>query len=126
METYIILFVLSVGVIIVSAFVLSAAKKYLRSPDQGCFAALRDRFIISLFFFLPMLAVLAFMLFTDFMGTTRSLLFLFLLLCTGTVHSMIPLLFFGSLVAAVYLWICGKVRYSKARKAYQSMTETKP
>lgn len=113
---YFIIFILSASLIIFSALILSSAKKYLCGADGSCFAALRDRFIISWFLFLPMLAVLGFMLLTDFTGTIFTLLFL-----TGTVYFMVPLLFFGSFSAAVILWICSAARYGKARKEYQKL-----
>ena len=115
MAAYIILFILSVGLIISSAFTVSSAKKYLRSPAENCFGITRDRFYVSLIFFIFMLAVLAYMLIPDF-GST---MFIWLMIAfqLETEFWIVPVLFFGSLTASFILWICSAAWYSKALKA---------
>lgn len=124
MAAYIILFVLSVGVIIASPFLISSAKKYLRSSDKSSFAAVRVRFRISLFLFIPLLAVVAFMLIFDFGRTVYTFLLLYIMV--DTVHWIMPLLFFGSLISAAFLWIYGADLYREANKVYRSKADNTP
>ena len=125
MAAYIILFVLSVGVIITSPFIVSSAKKYLRSSDKSSFAAVRVRFRISLFLFIPLLAVLAFMLIFDFGRTVYTFLLLYMYM-VDTVYWIMPLLFLGSLISAAVLWIYSADLYREANKAYRTKAENTP
>ena len=125
MAPHIILLILSVGIIVSSAIVLSAVKKYRFSPDKSCFDAARKRFRISRILFFLLLAVLAFMLIFDLERTAYVWLLLYIYL-TDTEHWIIPLLYIGTLVCAAFLWIYGAAEYSEAHKAYLSAAEKTP
>lgn len=125
MAAHIILLILSAGIIVSSAIVLSAVKKYLRSSDKSCFDAAGRRFRISRILFFLLLAVLAFMLIFDLERTAFAWILMYVYMI-DTEYWIIPLLYFSTLITAAFLWIYSALQYSEAHKTYLSKEEKTP